>query len=189
MTRGPLVSVVIPCRNQGEYLRSALRSIAAQSYTRIETIVVDDGSTDDTPRVALEHGARLLQQAHRGLGAARNAGLGAAAGEYVVFLDADDELFPDAIELGVETLECDPNACMVAGRSVLIDREGRQLPTSGSEPLSDDLYGEWLVRNFVWTPGAAMFRREPLIAVGGFARDVGPASDYAVYLELARYRC
>jgi glycosyltransferase involved in cell wall biosynthesis len=189
MIKGPLVSVVIPCLNQGDYLRAALRSVASQTYTHHETIVVDDGSTDNTALVAAQGGATVLRQPHAGLGAARNAGLRAARGEYVIFLDADDELIADAMESGVSVLDRNQQAWMVARCCTLIDAAGRPLPTLCPEPATHDLYGEWLVRNFVWTPGAAMFRREPLTTLGGFPQDVGPASDYAVYLQLARAGC
>jgi hypothetical protein len=78
---------------------------------------------------------------------------------------------------------------MVARCCQLIDRIGRPMLTNCPQPASDDLYAEWLMRNFVWTPGAAMFRRESLLAIGGFPADVAPAADYAVYLALARRRC
>jgi glycosyltransferase involved in cell wall biosynthesis len=183
-----LVSVVIPCRNQAAFLRSALSSVSSQTYARHETIVIDDGSTDDTAEVAASSGATVLSQRHAGLGAARNAGLRNASGEYVIFLDADDELVADAMATGVAVLARHPAACMVARCCQLIDRNGRLMPTNWAEPTPDDLYAEWLLRNFVWTPGAAMFRRAPLIEAGGFPASLGPASDYAVYLELARRR-
>jgi len=186
MNHEPLVSVVIPCRNQAVYLRSALASVSAQSYTHHDNIVVDDGSTDDTAEVATRAGAAVLRQPHAGLGAARNSGLRRASGEYVIFLDADDELLPDAMETGVAVLAAHPDACMVARCCQLIDRDGRAMPTNCPEPATDDLYAEWLLRNFVWTPGAAMFRREPMMRMGGFPANLGPASDYAVYLEMAR---
>ncbi len=186
MAHEPLVSVVIPCRNQAAFLRSALSSVSAQTYARHETIVVDDGSTDDSAEVAASAGATVLSQQHAGLGAARNSGLRNASGEYVIFLDSDDELVEDAIATGVAVLARHPDACMVARCCQLIDRHGRPIPTNWAEPAADDLYAEWLLRNFVWTPGAAMFRRDPLIGAGGFPSSLGPASDYAVYLELAR---
>jgi glycosyltransferase involved in cell wall biosynthesis len=147
---------------------------------------VDDGSTDGTAEVAASAGAHLFSQAHAGVSAARNKGLREAVGTYVVFLDADDELLPDAIESGVAALESRPDKWMVARCCSLIDSSGAPLPTNCPTPTTQDLYGEWLHRNLVWTPGAAMFRRAPLLSLGGFPVDVGPAADYAVYLELAR---
>jgi len=75
---------------------------------------------------------------------------------------------------------------MVARYCSLIDAAGAPLPTNYPTRVPHDLYGEWLYRNLVWTPGAAMFRRDPMLALGGFPVEVGPAADYAVYLQLAR---
>ncbi len=186
MSSSPVASVVIPCLNQARYLRAALESVHTQSLSAIETIVVDDGSIDDTAAVADAAGAIVVRQSNQGLSAARNQGLRLANAPYVVFLDADDELERDAVESGVAALERRPDAWMVGRYCVLIDSQGRPLPTNSMAPKTADLYGEWLVRNLVWTPGAAVFRRQPLLDIGGFPPALGPASDYAVYLELAR---
>ena len=186
MSRGVPISVVIPCRNHAKYLRAALASVAAQTAGPIETVVVDDGSSDDTAAVAVSAGATVLRQAGLGVSAARNAGLRHASSERVIFLDADDELKLDAVETGLGVLERHPEAWMVARFCQLIDDQGRPLPTNVTAPVSSDLYAEWLPRNLVWTPGAAVFRRAPLLALGGFPQAGGPASDYAVYLTLAR---
>jgi glycosyltransferase involved in cell wall biosynthesis len=186
MTSAPAVSIVIPCRDQARYLVAALESVGRQTFASVETIVVDDGSSDETAAVAESAGAVVLRQRHAGVSTARNHGLAAARGLYVVFLDADDELEPDAIESGVSALERSPDAWMVARSCVLTDPEGAALPTNCPAPEAGDLYGQWLERNLVWTPGAVMFRRTPLVALGGFPPSIGPAADYAVYLELAR---
>jgi alpha-1,6-rhamnosyltransferase len=182
----PLASIAIPCRNQADYLRSALRSLAAQTVGPLETIVIDDGSTDDTSAVARDAGAIVLSQPTAGVSAARNAGLRRATAQYVIVLDADDELEPEAVESGVAFLEAHPDAWMVARCCQLIDGAGSRLPTDCVFPESEDVYGEWLQRNFVWTPGAAMFRREAFAQLGGFPVDPDSAADYAVYLQLAR---
>ena len=186
MPHRALVSVVIPCRNHAHYLRAALASVAAQTFAPIETIVVDDGSTDDTAAVAARGGATVLRQAGHGVNAARNAGLRHAHGDLVILLDADDELEADAVEAGAGALGQHPTAWMVARHCQLIDEQGRPLPTRVAFPDTTDLYGEWLIRNLVWTPGAAMFRRGPLLMQGGFPLEGGPAADYAVYLRMAR---
>jgi glycosyltransferase involved in cell wall biosynthesis len=181
-----LVTVAIPCFNYSHYLGKAIHSAQAQQYRPFEIIVVDDGSTDDSAAVAARAGVRLIRQPNLGLGAARNAGLAAATGEFIVFLDADDELLPDALDTGVATLRAQPAASCVVRRSQLMDSLGRALPSNYRNIDSEDLYGEWLRANFVWTPGAAMFRRERVAEIGGFPAELGPASDYAVYLALAR---
>jgi GT2 family glycosyltransferase len=180
------VTVVIPCFNQARFLPSAIRSVRNQREHFVECIVVDDGSTDDTSEVADELGARVIRQPNRGLSEARNAGLAAARSEFVVFLDADDELLPGALARGVEMLTSNPAAHAVVGRCQVMDEAGVQLPASYDEIDVSNLYEVWLSRNFVWTPGAATFRRAALEEIGGFPRRLGPAADYAVYLRLAR---
>ena len=186
-TDSPLVSVIIPCFNYGHFLTQAVGSIEGQHYPRTEIIVVDDGSTDGTAQVARAHGVRLLRQRNHGLSEARNAGLAVAHGDIVLFLDADDELLPDSISSGVRALQSHPAAACVVRPCQVIDAAGVVLPARlRSIGSGDDLYEHWLTQNFVWTPGAAMFRREPINAAGGFSADVGAAADYALYLRFAR---
>jgi glycosyltransferase involved in cell wall biosynthesis len=93
-------SVVMPVFNQGQYLRQAIDSVLAQTFTAFELIVIDDGSTDDSLEVIKSFGPqiKLLQQANQGPEVARNLGAAHAGGEYLVFLDGDDFFFPFALE-------------------------------------------------------------------------------------------
>jgi glycosyltransferase involved in cell wall biosynthesis len=183
-----LVTIVIPCLNYSQYLGKAIRSVQAQQYGPFEIIVVDDGSTDDSAAIAERAGVRLIRQTNAGLGAARNTGLAAANGEFVVFLDADDELLPDALASGVAALRARPTKSCVVRRCQMIDAQDRALPVHYRGIDTNDLYREWLRANFVWTPGAAMFRTDRIAAIGGFPPELGPASDYAIYLALSRRR-
>lgn len=182
----PAVTVVIPCFNQGRYLPAAIASVRRQRYARLECLVVDDGSTDETAALAAGLGASVLTQTNQGVAAARNAGLAAARGDFVVFLDADDELLPGAVAAELAAFGSPSGAAAVVGRCQAMDAAGRALPTSHHRVDAASLYREWLSRNFVWTPGAAMFRRDALEELGGFPVDLGPAADYAVYLRLSR---
>ncbi|HET9830087.1 MAG TPA: glycosyltransferase [Vicinamibacterales bacterium] len=187
MTTPPLVSVVIPCFNQSQYLRGALQSVHAQDWPAIESIVVDDGSTDETSAVARAHGATIVvRQDNYGISAARNAGLRAAHGEYIVFLDADDELMPDAVRSGVEVLRRNQGVAGVGRRCLPMDADGHPLPVTYPVLRSSTLYEQLLSDNLVWTPGAALFRRDSIRALGGFPLEHSPAADYAVLLALAR---
>jgi glycosyltransferase involved in cell wall biosynthesis len=180
------VSVVIPCFNQARYLRSAIESALGQHPPPLECIVVDDGSTDETAALAESLGVIVLTQANRGVSEARNAGLVAARGDLVVFLDADDELLAGALAHGAAALTAADGLSAVVGRCQVMDAQGRPLHAGQHAIDPSNLYGEWLSRNFVWTPGAAMFRRAALVRIGGFPAGRGPAADYAVYLRLAR---
>ena len=180
------VSVVIPCYNQAQYLAAAVQSVWNQHHQPVECIVVDDGSTDGTAALASTLGVTLIRQANSGVSVSRNAGLAAAHGELVVFLDADDELLPEGLALEVEALASNRQAAAVVGQCEAMDDDGRPLPAFYHTIDPTNLYGEWLLRNFVWTPGAAMFKRRELLEAGGFPAALGPAGDYAVYLQLAR---
>ena len=92
------VSVIIPSHNHGRYISNALESVLSQNIPDLEIIVVDDGSTDDTEAVVkLYPNVNYYRQSNAGPSAARNFGLKKSTGDYVVFLDADDWLLPDAL--------------------------------------------------------------------------------------------
>lgn len=105
----PKVSVVIPCFNQGQFLEETLSSVFLQSYKSWEVIIVDDGSTDSETRGFLDQidwpRIRMIRQRNRGLPAARNAGISEARGEFIVPLDADDQLEPEYFHAMVSTLD------------------------------------------------------------------------------------
>lgn len=106
------VSVVIPCYNSGSTIGQTIDSVKAQTWEDIEIIVVDDGSSEPATVATLNAlaGIRLLRQINRGLPAARNAGIGAATGEYVLPLDADDWLEPDAVATLLGSLQASSGA-------------------------------------------------------------------------------
>lgn len=97
------ISMIIPCYNAQKYLAACLDSLLAQSVEDYETILIDDGSTDHTAEIAaayasIDHRFKLVTQENAGVSAARNAGLSLARGEWILFVDADDLLPPDALE-------------------------------------------------------------------------------------------
>ena len=99
----PLVSVIIPCYNHAHYLPTAIKSVLQQTYSPIEIIVVDDGSTDETKNVSLEYeSVQYMYQENSGLSTTRNRGIQACKGDYILFLDADDWLYPHAVATNIE---------------------------------------------------------------------------------------
>lgn len=102
----PLVSIIIPCFKQAHWLPDAIESALAQTYKNVEVIVVNDGSPDNTSEVARKYPVVLIEQENKGLSVARNAGIKASGGDYILTLDADDKITPDFIDktIGVDDI-------------------------------------------------------------------------------------
>lgn len=187
MTRPVDVSIVIPCYNQAAYLGEAIQSIEPGART-VQVIVIDDGSTDATSDVAASFdGVECVRQPNRGLARARNAGLARAVGPYVIFLDADDRLLPGGVECGGHALDTHPACAMAFGRAVTMGPDGRHWPTSHLPRIDGDHHAALLRRNVIWMPAAAIFRRDALIELGGFAAGFDGAADYDLYLRLTQH--
>ena len=104
------VSVIIPTYNRAEYVTHAIDSVLAQTYTDYEIIVVDDGSADNTKDVLLPYMDRIryIYQENAGLSAARNTGIKAAKGDWIAFLDSDDEWLPGKLAVQMRAVERHP---------------------------------------------------------------------------------
>ena len=182
-----LVSIVIPCYNQAPFLSEAISSALAQSYSPIEVIVVDDGSTDATSSVARSYGqVRYVRQANRGVTAARNAGLKMSCGTYVVFLDADDRLLPHAVETGIKSIEDNINYALSFGTFHQIDVNGHKKGGAHFFELKPYGFHDFLERNLIGNPGVALYRRCALLSVNGFDPDNQAAGDYDLYLRITK---
>ncbi len=158
----PLVSVVIPSYNSAVTLPATLDSVLEQTWPRIEIIVVDDGSRDDTPEVLARYAGRVrsIRQANGGLAAARNAGCSAATGEFIALLDADDLCMPERIGAQVTFMAARPDVVL-----------------SGTEFSSFDEAGEH----------AARFAREYYSRLGRAQQGLGAFFDERVDVDVARW--
>jgi glycosyltransferase involved in cell wall biosynthesis len=176
-----VASVVIPCVNHAHLVGKAIESALSQTYEPIETLVVDDGSTDNTSEVAASYDVRCIHQENRGPSEARNAGLTCSSGEFVLFLDSDDFLAPTAIEAGVACLQANRKAAFVFGRPDTIG-----LPQSVQAPVvHSDFYRRLLEGNYIWMP-LILHRRAVLDDIGGFDSRFDAAEDFELYLRITR---
>jgi len=122
----PLVSIVIPCYNCERFVGEAIESAMAQSYSPVEIIVVDDGSIDNSREVIARYPVRLFCIDHQGVSAARNRGIDESAGEFLLFLDSDDRLLPNAVACGVKILTDHPDVAIALNNlAELYRQQGR----------------------------------------------------------------
>jgi Glycosyltransferases involved in cell wall biogenesis len=187
MRNPDLVSVIIPCYNQAHFLGEAIESVFKQTYPHYEIIVVDDGSTDGTANLAAGfERVRCLSQKNHGLAAARNTGLEASRGSYLVFLDADDRLLPNALEDGIKSFNSHPECAFVYGHVQLISANGLPLPSPRQLDPQGDHYLELLRHNYIWTPGAVIYCRGVFDFVAGFNARVDGSADFDLNARIAR---
>lgn len=183
----PLVSVVIPCYAQAHFLGDAIESALAQAHPAHEILVIDDGSPDNVREVVARYsGVRCLAQENRGLSGARNRGLTECSGEFVVFLDADDRLLPNALEAGIQALTARPECALVWGYLRMIDARGDPLTAEGCTFEGTPSYDLLLRENIVGPPVIVMFRRTVLAELGGFSVEQRCSEDYEMYLRVAQ---
>ena len=181
------VSIVITTYNHARFLAEAIESARGQTVTPAEVIVVDDGSTDDPASlVSRYHGVRLIRQSNQGLAAARNTGWRAACAHYVVFLDADDRLMPEALVSNLRRFAKRPDCAFVYGSFYRIDAGGRLLNSAEPQLVGEDAYESFLKTNLVSMHAAVMYRRDCLEEVGGFDARLRCCEDHELYLRLAR---
>ena len=181
------VSVIIPCYAQAHYLGEAIESVLAQRLPAHEIIVVDDGSPDQVGDVVARYrNVRMVVQENRGLSGARNRGLAESTGEFVVCLDADDRLLPNALEAGVRALRQRPECAFVWGHRRLIDAAGRPLTAKILIADGQAHYERLLLENIVGPPLGVMFRMSVLRQLGGFSEAQRFGEDYELYLRVTQ---
>jgi len=184
--REPLISIIIPCYNGEAFLHEAIESALAQTYPHVEIIVVDDGSTDRSRDIAKAFPIRYLHQPNRGLAASRNLGLGQSRGSYIVFLDADDRLKPDALEVGLRVLAQHPGCAMTVGDHLFVSADGSYLSPSQKPFLPSAHYEALLQSNFIEMISTVLFRKSVFHEVGVFDANLRVSEDYELYLRIAR---
>lgn len=183
----PTICVVITTFNDGDFLPAAIESVLRQEKRADEVIVVDDGSErDPSPLLAAFSQVQLIRKRNGGLSSARNAGLHASRADYIAFLDADDLLEPNALRAGLAAFQQHPHAAMAYGGHRRIDAEGNPLGKDHSYIYKGHAYEELLTTNFIGMHATVLYRREVLLALGGFDESLRLCEDYDLYLRLAR---
>lgn len=179
------VSVAIPCYNAERWLRQCLESALNQTGVETEVIVVDDGSKDGSIEVARSFGDRiqLLEGKHSGSNVARNLALRAATGEWIQFLDADDYLEPHKIATQLKESQSGANADVLYS-PVWVEtcKDSGSTREKSQESPEADIDTQW-IRWHIPQTGGALWRREPLLALGGWKPDQPCCQEHELYLR------
>jgi glycosyltransferase involved in cell wall biosynthesis len=170
-----LVSVIVPAYNAAQFIERTLRSAMAQTYTRLEILVVNDGSTDQTGSIVQSLAGedpriRQIAMANRGVAHARNNGIAQSKGEFLAFLDADDLWHPTKVELQVASLCGDHGMQFSASYAFhrTIDVSDRIVAHPRAVACSGYIFSRHLFKKFVGNGSSLMVRHECAVAVGGF---------------------
>ena len=186
----PIVSVLLPAYNCPNYIREAVESILAQTFADFELIVLDDGSTDETPDIVRQYTdprIRLLSHANMGLAGTLNRGIGLARGDYIARQDQDDRSFPERLSKQVAFLDAHP-ACALIGTWAEIWRETNKTERTHAHPAGDAELKFLLLLNNPFVHSSVMIRKAALDRVGGYSPDRTrqPPEDYELWSRIAR---
>ena len=165
MIRNPKISIIIPCYNMGNFIDEAIQSVQQFPNNELyEIVVVNDGSDDAHTISRLkqleDEGIKIIHQKNKGLGNARNTGIQAAQGEYILLLDADNKILPEYISLSIEILDKRTETAIVYGDALFFEEENRinTVPDFSIEAM--------LKENYI--DACAVFRKEVWETVNGF---------------------
>ena len=191
LPKGPAVSVVMPVFNVAPFVKLAVRSVLDQTFTDLEMVVLDDGSTDRTVEALQplsDDRLRVVRQVNAGSSAARNAGLEQTTAPYIAFIDGDDLWAPQKLAIHIEFLQAHPDVDLSFSHSSVIDENG-----ASTGRLSRPVHGyisfqELLIENVVHNGSAVVARREALDKAGWFDVNLRSAVDHDLWLRMALER-
>ncbi|WP_456409218.1 glycosyltransferase family 2 protein [Caldithrix abyssi] len=181
------ISVIIPVYNRPQMVKRAIESVLAQTEAAHEILVINDGSTDETPRILEKFGTRItvVNQAHKGVSAARNTGIRLARGEWIALLDSDDEWLPEKLAMAREFHESHPQYLIFQSQEIWI-RHGKRV----NPKKKHQKYGGWIFRQSlplcIVSPSAVVIHQSVFKKVGLFDENFPVCEDYDLWLRVAR---
>ena len=181
------VSVIIPVYNRAKPVTRAIDSVLKQTRPPLEIIVVDDGSTDETPDILRQYGSKIkiIRQAHRGVSAARNRGIRSSRGQWIALLDSDDEWLPKKLAMAEEFHHAHPEYLIFQSEEIWIRKGKRVNPKKKHRK-----YGGWIFKQSlplcIVSPSAVIFHRSLLEQVGLFDESFPVCEDYDLWLRVAK---
>lgn len=192
--KNKLVSVIIPVYNAEKYLAETLESVTSQKYTNWECVLVDDGSTDASMKIINQYTAKddrikNCRQKNFGASSARNRGFELSSGEYIHFLDADDVILPDYLEIMVAQSEMAEESTILYSNMLLGDHNNIRKTTKFGFPVSlgydltfDDIYRNY-GKDIAFIPSCLLFPRKTINNIR-WNEELGPSEDWDYFLEV-----
>ena len=179
------ISVIIPSYNRAHLLPRCLDSVIAQDHAPCEIIVVDDGSTDSTQTLLRRNypEIRLVPQTNKGVSAARNAGINAAKGDWLAFLDSDDTWFPEKLGRQAQTIETSPGSNIIHTDEIWIRNGVRVNPQRKHKKYGGSIFG-YCLPLCVISPSSVMIHRRVFDRVGLFDETLPVCEDYDLWLRI-----
>jgi glycosyltransferase involved in cell wall biosynthesis len=193
----PKVSVIIPTYNRRKYVAKAVVSVLGQSFKDLEVIVVDDGSTDDTRQILEPYRSKIyyIYQANAGVSAARNKGIQSATGEWLAFLDSDDEWTRDYLSKQIQRVEAPPAVCMQTTDCRFIGLDGQTSSYFEMNGTLADFNGQdylvsqdpfsFVVKHAPWQLGSTLIRRDAINKAGLFNTSLRISEDLDLMARVA----
>ena len=188
----PKVSVIIPTYNGQRYLADTIESVLAQSMPDLEVIIIDDGSTDNTPGLVQDfikrnQRVRYFRQERKGVSAARNRGISESRAKFIAFIDHDDLWLPEKLEKQLALFDADPGIALVYARTMIINELGRPKGMVGGlvRPQRGNCFEKLLEGNFI-PLSSAVVKKDALVALGvWFVQDLEMLEEIELFLRLA----
>ncbi|MGB7067961.1 MAG: glycosyltransferase family 2 protein [Pyrinomonadaceae bacterium] len=185
------ISVIIPTYNRADLVVGTIESVLTQSLDDFEVIVADDGSNDNTKEVLSKYLAderfQYCFQSNHGRSAARNLGMHNASGEYLMFLDSDDLLFSNALEMLYNAAKAAPDAGLIAGSRIFIDPFGNRLETVDPVKVDREIWGEKIhvrkIRELFFPPSTYIVKRALALEVDGYDDRMESAEDFDFFIK------
>ena len=186
MNDQPRVTILTPTYNRADLLKQTIESVLAQTYSNIEYLVLDDGSTDDTLDLLKRYEGRLIWVTHANMGEARtvNRGFELATGDLIGVVNSDDPVMPELVEHMVEAAAQNPDALVFYPDWYKIDAEGEQISAAYARDYS---YQHMLLEGICLVGPGAFFRRDALVHVGGRDERYRFVGDFDFWLRLGLY--
>jgi glycosyltransferase involved in cell wall biosynthesis len=182
----PLVSIIIPCYNAGSFIKEAIQSVVEQSYSNKQIIFINDGSSDDSLKIASHFkDLIIIDQENRGVSYARNQGIKKANGEFIALLDADDFFLPANLEQKVPYLTQHPECVLVHAKEQIFEDGQREVEIShgmGGRVLNQLLNFKETV---IHSPSSVLIRKTALDQTGGFDENLSTSADWDLWLRLS----